>query len=78
MASATPLGEEPWAGYTRLPAIYPPLTRAASLNLAHDYLSVGCQNNAARVLKETIGRRCAPLGALFHACVPERGGSVVV
>ena len=41
MAAAVRLGEQTRAGYTRLLGVDHPDTLAASLNLAHAYLSVG-------------------------------------
>jgi tetratricopeptide (TPR) repeat protein len=61
MAAAVRLGEQTRAGYTRLLGVDHPDTLAASLNLAHAYLSVGRNGDAATVLEDTLERCNATL-----------------
>jgi hypothetical protein len=61
MAAAVRLGEQTRAGYTRILGVDHPDTLAASLNLAHAYLSVGRNSDAANVLEDTVERCNATL-----------------
>jgi tetratricopeptide (TPR) repeat protein len=61
MAAAVRLGEQTRAGYTRILGVDHPDTLAASLNLAHAYLSVGRNGDAATVLEDTVERCNATL-----------------
>jgi tetratricopeptide (TPR) repeat protein len=61
MAAAVRLGEQTRTGYTRLLGVDHPDTLAASLNLAHAYLSVGRNGDAATVLEDTLERCNATL-----------------
>jgi hypothetical protein len=55
------LGEQTRAGYTRLLGVDHPDTLAASLNLAHAYLSVGRDGDATPLLEDTVERCNATL-----------------
>ncbi|HEX4088034.1 MAG TPA: tetratricopeptide repeat protein [Trebonia sp.] len=61
MAAAVRLSEQTRTGYARLLGVDHPDTLAASLNLAHAYLSVGRNGDAAAVLEDTVERCNATL-----------------